>query len=920
MLFRIYFILVSCLLFVVNTLNGQSSGSEDKDLIYIQALFKSGKLQLAEQSAEILLGQQAETGSVGEFYKALCITYKVKRAIEEQRGIPAVYNYLNGERKGLKKEKLLLLSYFQIRALREYYLDCLNLEDPWILNKKPEFKANVLELILKLSKRVSKSKYYGRYPLSDYPEVFSSREETFRLNEYLIDKVVDEIIVFCQMALLLERKSDEELEVNISDGGGIYFELQASDTVFQVALVDLLQDCYSTRLRGLSSTKRDSLVPIILLKGVLELNSVFTIPSLDSVVRHVINLSNGVITDYLLLEYGFWRFDNDQEAIVRFGKELLKDCDRMISSYPKTYFLHINSRVLKSKLSSTALSVKGLSKVYPFQVHEMTIESQHLDSLYYILCSNPLNEAGSIKGLYQRRNFDALKTYAKQYKIAEGSLIVHDSSLGVRNFNTLKILGLAEGSYCLFVGSKQGVFEGELSLLEYEVSRKSNIVYEPYLGDTLRYDFSLQDFSSSFIELDIQNQFNKVDYLPYFFFDQKELYLDKSDTLIVNGSFLRLGSDGRLDLPDNKPIVLNKVFQGKGLDSLGVGNTDANGSITLSVFNIPGQRSYFEFLPASSEAYVNSDIFGKWIEKYTEPYEIRKDSIGSQRRFHLNKGFFGSSDTLRLNSKRAFQGPGCVMLSLDGQMVQLLTIDELKTWKLPLATNFRSGKHVLECFYLDRGKPQYQQLFFTVSNSNPPAAIELKREEGAEEGVYLSGKYNAFNEGDVLLVFGSVLSEQERSEIRLSRSEKEIRDSPLQKMIKQFFSSSFEKSSQNIDASKYLRQSFPLVKRFREYGCMTFDYRISANATFISPKVGGRIESNAMEASETNFWGYPKLSVFPINMYQAQRATIARVIPVDSNSSFSIDLPEMSEGEWYFKLFLMDSEGSLNRLEYELKQ
>lgn len=67
MLFRIYFILVSCLLFVVNTLNGQSSGSEDKDLIYIQALFKSGKLQLAEQSAEILLGQQAETGSVGEF-------------------------------------------------------------------------------------------------------------------------------------------------------------------------------------------------------------------------------------------------------------------------------------------------------------------------------------------------------------------------------------------------------------------------------------------------------------------------------------------------------------------------------------------------------------------------------------------------------------------------------------------------------------------------------------------------------------------------------------------------------------------------------------------------------------------------------------------------------------------------------------
>ena len=219
------------------------------------------------------------------------------------------------------------------------------------------------------------------------------------------------------------------------------------------------------------------------------------------------------------------------------------------------------------------------------------------------------------------------------------------------------------GSYCLFVGSKQGVFEGELSLLEYEVSRESSIVYKPHLGDTLRYDFSLQDFSSSFIDLDVQNQFNKVNYLPYFFFDQKQLYLDKRDTLSVNGSFLRLGSDGRLNLPDNKPIVLNKVFQGKGLDLLGVGNTDAYGSITLSVFNIPGQRSYFEFLPESPEGYVNSDVFGSWIGKHTEPYRIRKDSIGSQSRFYLNKDHFGSSDTLRLNSKRAFQGSGCVMLS-----------------------------------------------------------------------------------------------------------------------------------------------------------------------------------------------------------------------------------------------------------------
>ena len=919
MLFRIYFILVSCLLFVVNTLNGQSSGSEEKDLIYIQALFKSGKLQLAEQSAEILLGQRAATGSVGGFYKALCITYKVKRAIEEKRGIPTVYNYLNEERKGLKKEKLLLLSYFQIRALREYYLDCLNLEDPWILNKKPEFKANVLELILKLSKPVTKSKHYGRYPLSDYPEVFSSREETFKLNEYLIDRVVDEIIIFCHMALLLERGSDEELEVNISDDNGMCFELQAPDKVSQPALVDLLQDCYSTRLRGLRSTKRDSLVPIILLKGVLELNSAFTIPSFDSVIRLVINLSDGVITDYLLLEYGFWRFDNNQEEIVSFGKELLKDCDRIISNYPKTYFLHNNSRVLKSKLTSTSLSVKGLRKVYPFQVHEMTIESQNLDSLHYLLCSNPLNSEGSIKGLYQRRNFDALKTYAKQYKISEGSMVVNDPSIGVRNLDTLKILGLAEGSYCLFVGSKQGVFEGELSLLEYEVSRGSSIVYESYLGDTSRYDFSLQDFSSS-NDFDAQIQFNKVDYLPYFFFDQKQLYLDKSDTLSVNGSLLHLGSDGRLNLPKNKPIVLNKVFQGKGLDFVGVGNTDVYGSITLSVFNIPGQRSYFDYLPASQEAYVNTDVFGSWIEKHTETYGIRKDSIGSQSRFYLDNDLFGSSDTLRLNSKRAFQGSGCVMLSLDGQMVQLLTIDELKAWKLPLATDFRSGQHVLECFYLDRGKPQYQQLFFTVSNSNHTAAIELKMEEGAEEGVNLSGKYNAFNEGDVLLVFGSVLSEQERSGIRLNARERELLDSPLQEMIKQFFSTSFEKSSQNIDASKYLRQSFPLVKRFREYGCMAFDYRISANASFVSPMVGDRIESNAMEASETNFWGYPKLSVSPINLYQAQRATIARIIPVDSNSSFSIDLPEMSEGEWYFKLFLMDSEGSLNRLEYELKQ
>lgn len=920
MLFRIYFILVSCQFLVVNTLNGQSSGPEDKDLIYIQALFKSGKLHLAEQSAEILVGQRAATGSVGEFYKALCITYKVKRAIEEKRGIPAVYNYLNDERKGLKKEKLLLLSYFQIRALREYYLDCLNLEDPWILNNGPEFKANVLELILKLSKRVDKSKYYGRYPLSDYPEVFSSPEETFRINEYLIDKVVDEIIVFCHSAILLERKSLEELELNISDDKGIYFELLAPDKVFQVALVDLLQNCYSTRLKALSSTKRDSLVPIILLKGVLELNTVFTIPSFDSEVQHVINLSDGVIKDYLLLEYGFWRFDNDKEAIAIFGKQLLKDCDRIISSYPKTYFLPINSRVLKSKLNSTALSVKGLKKVYPFQVHEMTIESQNLDSLYYILCSNPLSGEGSIKGLFQRRNFEALKTYAKQYKISEGSMFVHDPSIGVRNLNTLKILGLAEGSYCLFVGSKQGVFEGELSLLEYEVSRKSSIVYEPYLGDTLRYDFHLQDFTSSVIDFDIQNQFNKVDYLPYFFFDQKQLYLDKNDTLSVNGSFFRLGSDGRLDLPENKSIVLNKVFQGKGLDSLGIGNTDANGSITLSVFNTPGQRSYFEFLPASKEGYVSSAVFGNWIEKHTEPYEIRKDSIGSQSRFYLNKGFFVSSDTLRLNSKRAFQGSGCVMLSLDGKMVQLLTIDELKAWKLPLATDFRSGQHVLECFYVDRGKPQYQQLFFNVSSSNTPVAIELTLEDGAEEGVYLSGKYKAFNEGDVLLIFGSVLSEQERNKVRLSAREREIRDSPLQEMIKQFFSSSFEKSSQNIDASKYLRQSFPLVKRFREYGCMTFDYRISANATFIRPKVGDQIESNAMEVPETNFWGYPRLSVFPINLYQAQRATIARVIPLDRNTSFSVDLPEMSEGEWNFKLFLLDSEGSLNRLEYELKQ
>ena len=260
------------------------------------------------------------------------------------------------------------------------------------------------------------------------------------------------------------------------------------------------------------------------------------------------------------------------------------------------------------------------------------------------------------------------------------------------------------------------------------------------------------------------------------------------------------------------------------------------------------------------------------------------------------------------------------MLSLDGQMVQLLTIDELKAWKLPLATDFRSGQHVLECFYLDRGKPQYQQIFFNVSTSIPPDAIELTMEAGAEEGVYLSGKYKAFKDGDVLLVFGSVLSEQESSEIRLNASEREIRESPLQEMTKQFFSSSFEKSSQNIDASKYLRQSFPLFNRFKEYGCMTFDYRISANATFISPKVGGRIESNAKEASEINFWGYPELSVFPINMYQAQRATISRIIPVGSNTSFSIDLPEMSEGEWYFKLFLMDSDGSLKRLEYELKQ
>ena len=906
-------IVIACFLCSFS-LNGQKSNSLNDELSKIEYLFRSGELKLADELASRILLNESKDADVEQFYKLLCLAYKVKRGFEESTGTPIVYNFLNEELDNYRKEKSLIITYFKIRSLREYYLDCLNDTDPWIKNRDDAFKGRVLSLIEQISEKAIKKRDYGRYPLRDYSAVFSSKEETFNLNLFIADKVCEEITSFYLAALRVELPG-QSLELTNIDHAFRFTPSRSNTNLFEFRLIEGLNTVMTQRKRILSNTGRGELFPYYELKIGLSLASNVNFKGLDAFLEVILSDVDQKLADFLTLEYLSWITGMGKSSKSFTPGKILQWCNRAIVNYPRTHLIHNNSLILKYQLEEKNLVIKGSAVLYPYQDQGLEVQSRNIDTLHYILCKNPFGYNNEFRNLVQRKQKDALKQLIEANQILKDQVAIGPIEVGIERKFVLEILGQSSGAYCLFVGTHEDILEGEYTLYEYNVARSATLEYIDDKGQVIEYEYHTNDFS--FISESSINyvapELNKTDTIALF--EKPAVMVNKLDTVQLNAYFLSFSDQLGLELMTNHP---SSSFINKAITINTQGATDKMGQLEILLHSDSGRFYPLEFNLSDSSQYANSTVFNKWIDdqlpKEFVDSSYKQNSVG----ITLNAYLFGSSDTLSCTIEFDKAIPDQIMLFLDGKMLKVLSPTDLKEWSLPVAGKVEYGMHMLELFYISESTPKYYYAPFFVQNEQEGMTLEYSEEKASKLGASLSGTLSKVKNSFILI---SGKPKSGGSDMNCSGplfSSKGMGVS-FQATYESLFNRSFGLQFAGIDPSKYLRKQFPVVNKFKEYDSGVFDYKINSKGRF----VGAMIESNTDlyeldSANEFVEWGCDILKISPFDKNDTLKKGVFAVVYVDHVGNFVLNTPWNITGDWEFNILYIGEQGALKGEKYHL--
>ena len=912
---RIIFIVIACFLCPI-CLCGQASNSLKDELLKVEYLLRSGELKLADELASQILLKESKAADVEQFYKLLCLTYKVKRGFEELTGTPTVYNFLNEEIDDNRKEKGLIITYFKIKALREYYLDCLNETDPWIKNKDDAFKGRVLALIEQISEKAINRRAYGRYSLSDYSTVFSYREETFKLNSFIADKVYEEVTSFYLDALRVELK-EQSLDIALAENGFSFTSPISDKDGFETRLIEGLNTVMGRRKRMLSKTGRADLFPYYKQTVGLSLASHISFQGLDAFMESILLGAEQKLADFLTLEYISWITKKGESSKSYTPEKILQWCNRAIINYPRTHLIHNNSLILKYQLEEKSLEIKGSAVLYPYQDQKLEIRSRNIDTLYYILCKNPFGYNSEFKNLVQRKQKNALKQLVDANQILKGQVSIGSPKVGVEQEFELEMLGQASAAYCLFAGTQEDIFEGAYTLYEFNVARSAALEYINEKGQVLKYDYNTSDFSaiSESSLKDVSPILTKSDTIVLF--EKPAVMVNKHDTVKLSTYLMSFSDQTGLELGVdyqvgsslyNKPIMISTR-----------GKKNSRGQLETQFYSDTGRFYPFEFNLADSFNYANSIVFNNWINNQLPKEFVEVNYKQSSAGIDLNAYSYDLSDTLSCTIELNEVMPVQIMLFLDGKMLKLLSPADLKNWRLPIAGNLAYGMHMLELFYISESKPKFYYAPFFVQDEQDELKLELSLEEESKSGVSLSGSLSKAR-NSYLLISGKpkpVSSDMEYSGPLFSTK---VIGVHFQATYESLFNRSLGLQFAGVDPSKYLRMQFPVVNKFKEYDSGVFDYKVNSKGRFVGAMIESNTDLNKSDsANELTQWGYDLLKVVPFDKSHDLEKGVFAVVYVDHMGRFGLNMPENIAGDWEFNLLYIDEQGALKGEKYSLE-
>lgn len=908
------FIVIACFLYAF-CLCGQAPNSLEDELSKVEYLLRSGELKLADELASTILLNESKAADVEQFYKILCLTYKVKRGFEELTGTPTVYNFLNEKIDDNRKEKGLIITYFKIKALREYYLDCLNEADPWIRNKDDAFKGRLLSLIEQISKKAIKRRAYGRYPLSDYPAVFSSKQETFKLNSFIADKVYEEITSFYLDALRVELK-EQSLDLTIVENGFRFTSPRAESNMIEFRLIEGLNIVIGERKRMLSNTSRAELFPYYNLKVCLSLASHISFQGLDAFMESTLLVKEQKLADFLTLEYLSWITNSGKSSKCYTPEEILQWCNRAIMNYPRTHLIHNNSLILKYLLEEKSLEINGSAVLYPYQDQKLEIRSRNIDTLHYILCKNPFGYNSEFKNLVRRKQTNALKQLVDANQILKGQVATGSPKVGVEQEFELEMLGQSSGAYCLFAGTQEDVFEGAFTLYEFNVARSAALEYIDKKSQVLKYVYNTSDFSaiSESSGNYVSSVLNTADTIVLF--EKPAVMVNKLDTVKLNTYLISFSDQIGLDLGVNyrdsslynKPIMISTK-----------GKRDRHGQLETLLYSNTGRFYSFEFNPSDSFNYANSTVFNKWIDDQLPKEFVEVNYKQSSAGIDLNAYTFDSSDTLSCTIEFDEVIPAQIMLFLDGNMLDLLSPADLKNWSLPIAGSVGYGMHMLELFYMSESTPTYLHAPFFVQDEQVELALVLSEKEEPKTGAFLSGSLSKAKNSYILI---SGKPKPVSSDMDCSRPLFSSKGMGLhfQATYESLFNRSLGLQFAGINPSKYLRQQFPIVNKFKEYDSGAFDHKVNSKGNFVGAMIESNTDLNKLDSTNELFqWGYDHLKVAPIDKSDTLEMGVFAVVYVDHMGRFELNMPENLAGDWEFNLLYSDEQGGLKGEKYCLE-
>ncbi len=908
------FIIVACLYSFC--LCGQAPNSLKDELSKVEYLLRSGELKLADELASTILLNESKTADVEQFYKLLCLTYKVKRGFEELTGTPTVYNFLNEEIDDNRKEKGLIITYFKIKALREYYLDCLNEADPWIKNKDDAFKGRVLSLIEQISEKAIKRRAFGRYPLDDYAEVFSSKEETFKLNSFIADKVCEEITSFYLDALRVELK-EQSLDITLAENGFSFTSTISDTNGFEIRLIEGLNTVMKHRKRMLSKTGRAAIFPYYKQKVGLSLASHISFHGLDAFMETILSGSEQKLADFLTLEYISWITKRGESSKSYTPEKILQWCNRAVINYPRTHLIHNNSLILKYQLEEKSIEIKGSAILYPYQDQKLEIRSRNIDTLHYILCKNPFGYNSEFKNLVQRKQKNALKQLVDANQILKGQVSTGSLKVGVEQEFELEMLGQSSAAYCLFAGTQEDVFEGAYTLYEFNVARSATLEYIDEKGQVLKYEYNTSDFSaiSESTGNYVSSILNKSDTIVLF--EKPTVMVNKLDTVKLNTYFISFSDQTGLKLGVNYQD--SKSLYGKTILISTREKEDRRGQLETQFYSDTGRFYPFEFNLADSSNYANSTVFNNWIDDQLPKEFVELNFKQSSAGFDLNAFSFDSSDTLSCTIVLDEVKPAQIMLFLDGNMLNVLSPADLKNWSLPLAGRVGYGMHMLELFYISESKPKYYYAPFFVQDKQDELEFKLPLEEESKSGVSFSGSLSKAK-NSFILISGKAKSVSSDMDCQGPLFSTKAMGGHFQATYESLFNRSLGLQFAGINPSKYLRKQFPVVNKFKEYDSGVFDYKVNSKGKFVGAMIESNTDVNKSDsANELKQWGYDLLKVAPFDKGDALETVVFAVVFVDHMGRFELNMPENIAGDWEFNLLYTDKQGFLKGKKYCLR-